>query len=110
MYEYSMLVKIMSANSTCFEVPKAFGVIGSSSSTFLIMERVRGCELEDYVVKLLFNDAEALKAFYMIEVALRELHTLNLDELRSCSLPSSNSEIKTEVVELAEKLLEVNKK
>jgi len=54
---------------------------------------------------LLYGNSDTVKIFYQLGKAVRELHNMNLDGLRSSSLPSSCSELKNEIVELSKRLV-----
>lgn len=104
-YEHNVLMKILSADPTTFLVPKVSKMVRSSDDTFLVMEYIRGHQLENFIVKfLLFKDPEALRTFQVNGRAIRELHTLNLNGLYNSSFPSSHSEIKAEITKLSKRL------
>jgi len=99
MYEYNLLMEISSSNSQRFSVPKPLSIIRIHGKTLLFMERVSGRSLDSYIFKaLLTRDLKVLRTFYRLGAALREFHELNLNGLRECQLPSSSSQVKTEII------------
>jgi aminoglycoside phosphotransferase len=104
-YEYEVLTKIALSDPVTFKVPKVYKLFKIQDNSALIMERIAGYYLENYILDfLLHNDPKAVRIFYLLGKAIRELHILDLDGLRSSFLPSSRSELKNKVVELSKKL------
>ena len=104
-YEYDVLSEIAHFNPTTFKVPRVFRLIKTRSRNALIMERVVGHNLDSYLWNFwLYNDPEAVRVFYRLGRAIRELHNLNLSGLRNSNLPSSCPELKHVITELTKKL------
>lgn len=105
-YEYEVLTKIVLSDPITFRVPKAFKLFKTQSYNALIMEYVIGRYLDNYILNfLLRSNLEAIRIFYLLGKAVRELHSLGLDGLHSSSLPSSRPKLKNEIVELSKKLV-----
>ncbi|MCR8486998.1 MAG: hypothetical protein NDP22_01110 [Crenarchaeota archaeon] len=74
-YEYNILKKITDAYPISFRVPKVFKVYSGSNGFLIIMERIKGAPLENYIIKyLLFGENKALKVFNGLGGALKETH------------------------------------
>ncbi|MEM1510722.1 MAG: phosphotransferase [Thermofilaceae archaeon] len=102
-YEYSVLRKIAESNPITFFVPKVYKIIVNSYQALLIMERLEGIPLTRFVTPL-YSESEAIKVFHGLGEALRELHFLDIGELRNLSIPSSTSEMISEIIKLSQKL------
>jgi hypothetical protein len=85
-----------------FRVPRVFKFIKTQNYNVLIMEYIASCHLDNYILDfLLRGNSYAVKIFYRLGKAVRELHSLNLNGLRNSPLPSSCSELKKEVTKLS---------
>ncbi|MEM1661095.1 MAG: hypothetical protein QXR17_08180 [Candidatus Bathyarchaeia archaeon] len=74
-YEYNILKKIADAYPISFRVPKVFKFYSDSNGFLIIMERIKGAPLENYIIKyLLFGENKALKVFNGLGGALKETH------------------------------------
>ncbi|MEM2294523.1 MAG: aminoglycoside phosphotransferase family protein [Nitrososphaerota archaeon] len=105
-YEYNVLEKITDAHPISFRVPKVFKVYRDSSGFLIIMEKVKGTPLENYIVRyLLFEENRALKVFNGLGKALRELHYSPLKGLRKGFFPNSYQEIKLEIFNISRRLV-----
>lgn len=105
MYEYTVLQGIATANPSAFLVPKVFRVNVSSRRSYIVMERIYGYSFQDLIIKfLLFRKSDAIRIFNDLGRALRELHYINIRNLRKCLLPDSLQKIKLEIHSLSEKL------
>lgn len=105
-YEYMVLRKIRRANPATFSVPNALGLIEKQKYTILVMEFVKGRELQDYIDRfILFKDRSVLWIFNSLGAALKELHNLGIDGLRDADFPMSGSEIREEIKKLSEKVV-----
>jgi len=104
-YEYDVLSEIAHFNPITFKVPRVFRLIRTRSRNALIMERIVGHNLDNYLWNFwLYNDLEAVRVFYRLGKAIRELHSLKLSSLRNSNLPSSCPELKHVITELTKKL------
>jgi len=105
-YEYNVLSEIAHSNPITFRAPRVVKLIRTQSTNALIMEHVTGRNLDSYLWDfLLYNDREAVKVFFRLGKAIRELHSFNLSGLRNSHFPSSCSELKDRIRELYKKLL-----
>jgi tRNA A-37 threonylcarbamoyl transferase component Bud32 len=105
-YEHDVLSKIALSKPITFKVPKIFNFLKTQSYAALIMEYILGRHLDNYIVNfLLYGNSNAVKIFYQLGKAVRELHNMNLSGLRNSSLPSSCSELKHEIAELSKVLV-----
>jgi hypothetical protein len=105
-YEHGVLSNIALSKPIIFKVPKIFKLLKTQSYSALIMEHIVGHRLDDYILDfLLYGNSDAVKIFYQLGKAVRELHIMNLDGLRNSSLPQSCSELKNEIVELSKRLV-----
>jgi tRNA A-37 threonylcarbamoyl transferase component Bud32 len=105
-YEYYVLSNIALSKPITFRAPKVFKLLKTQSHGALIMEYIAGYHLDDYILDfLLRGNSNAVKIFYRLGKAVKELHSMDLDGLRSSSLPSSCPELKDEIVELSKKLV-----
>jgi len=74
----------------------------------LLMEFVKDIPLRNFIEKFIFyNDFDAIKIFFRLGKALKELHSLNLESLHPCAYPSSLEALKLEIVKLAKILIEI---
>ncbi len=104
-YEYNILKKIADVYPISFRVPKVFKVYSGSNGFLMIMERIKGAPLENYIVKyLLFEEYKALKVFNGLGGALRELHYSPLEGLHNGFFPNSYQEIRLEISNMSRKL------
>lgn len=104
-YEYAMLRKIIDIHPANFLVPKVFKTYVNSSGFFIIMERIKGSYLKNYIVNyLLLRENKALEVFTDLGSALREFHRSPLEGLHPCSLPNSCRKVKLEISMLSERL------
>jgi tRNA A-37 threonylcarbamoyl transferase component Bud32 len=105
-YECSVLSNIALSKPITFRVPRVFKLLKTQSHSALIMEHIAGHRLDNYILDfLLCSNSDAVKIFYRLGKAVKELHNMGLDGLRSSPLPSSCSELKDEVVELSKRLV-----
>jgi tRNA A-37 threonylcarbamoyl transferase component Bud32 len=105
-YEYNVLSNIALFKPIAFKVPKVFKLLKIRGRSTLIMEYIAGRHLDKYILNfLLCGNSDAVKIFYRLGKAVKELHNLGLDGLRGSSLPSSCSELKNEIVELSKRLV-----
>ncbi|MEM3714451.1 MAG: hypothetical protein QXF82_05830 [Nitrososphaeria archaeon] len=85
-YEYTVLKKIADMYSVNFLVPKVFKINNYSNGAFIIMERIKGTPLKNYVIDyLLFIENKVLKVFNGLRRALKELYHSSLEGLHSGS-------------------------
>ena len=104
-YEYNVLKKIAESYPVSFRAPKVFKVYSDSNGFLIIMERIKGTLLENYIVKyLLFGENKALKVFNGLGGALRELHYSPLEGLHNGFFPNSYQEIRLEISNISRKL------
>ena len=83
-YECNVLKKVADAHPLSFLVPKVFKIYSGSNGSFIIMERIKGTPLENYVINyLLFKENKALKVFNGLGRALKELYHSSLEGLHS---------------------------
>jgi len=109
MYEWHVLSNISRARSSLLRVPGVFRVIRIGNSCAIIMEFMRGIPLRKFIEKFIFyNDFDAIKIFFRLGKALKELHSLNLESLHPCTYPSSLETLKREIVKLAKILIELD--
>jgi tRNA A-37 threonylcarbamoyl transferase component Bud32 len=105
-YEHGVLSNIALSKPITFKVPKIFKLLKTQNYAALIMEYIVGLRLDNYIVNfLLYGNSDAVKIFYQLGKAVRELHNMNLSGLRNSSLPSSCSELKHEIAELSKGLV-----
>jgi len=105
-YEYGVLSEVALSNSITFKVPKVFKLLNIRAHSALIMEYVTGHNLDNYISDfLLHRSSDAVRIFYRLRRAIRELHDLNLSGLHNSRLPSSCPELKQGIVELSKKLI-----
>jgi len=105
-YEHRVLSNIALSKPVTFRIPKVFKLLKTQSHSALIMEYIAGYNLDKYILNfLLCGNSNAVKIFYRLGKAVKELHNLGLDDLRGSSLPSSCSELKDEIVELSKRLV-----
>ena len=105
-YECGALLEIGLSNSIIFKVPKVFKLLKIGAHSALIMEYVAGRNLGNYILDfLLHKNSDAVRIFYRLGRAIRELHNLNLSGLHNSRLPSSCPELKQGIVELSKKLV-----
>jgi serine/threonine protein kinase len=105
-YEHGVLSNIALSKPITFKVPKIFKLLKTQSYSALIMEYIVGHRLDNYILDfLLYSNLHAIKIFYQLGKTVRELHNMNLDGLRSSSLPLSCSELKNKIVELSKRLI-----
>jgi Ser/Thr protein kinase RdoA (MazF antagonist) len=70
------------------------------------MEYVAGRRLDNYILDfLLYNNLDAVRIFYWLGKAVRELHNLDIGGLRNSFFPLSRFELKDEIVKLSKKLV-----
>jgi tRNA A-37 threonylcarbamoyl transferase component Bud32 len=106
LYEYQVLLNIYKHKPILFKVPKVFKLLKIRGHSTLIMEYIAGRHLDKYILDfLLCGNSNAVKIFYRLGKAVKELHNLDLDGLRGSSLPSSCSELKDEIIELSKRLV-----
>jgi len=107
LYEWHVLSSISSARPSLFRVPDVFRVARIGGSCSIIMEFVKGIPLESFIKKfVLYNDFNAIKIFFRLGKALKELHNLSLKSLHPCAYPSSPEALKLEIVKLTKILVE----
>jgi tRNA A-37 threonylcarbamoyl transferase component Bud32 len=105
-YEYNVLSNIALSKPIKFRVPRVFKFLKTQNYNALIMEYIAGRHLDNYILDfLLRGNSYAVKIFYRLGKAVRELHSLNLNGLRNSALPSSCSELKKEVTKLSRSLV-----
>jgi len=105
-YEYSVLSNIALSKPVTFRVPRVFKLFKTQSCSTLIMEYVAGRRLDNYILDfLLRGNSDTFKIFYRLGKAVRELHNIDLDGLRSSLLPSSCSELRDEIAKLSKRLV-----
>ncbi|MEM2352414.1 MAG: aminoglycoside phosphotransferase family protein [Thermoproteota archaeon] len=108
-YEYAVLGKIAAANPTIFLVPKVFKMSTGSGHSSIVMERIEGNPLQNFIMNfLLFKESEALKILNGLGKALRELHYINLKGLHNGVFPNSLRKIKLEIFNLSRTLGALN--
>ncbi|MEM1785871.1 MAG: aminoglycoside phosphotransferase family protein [Candidatus Bathyarchaeia archaeon] len=108
-YEYAVLREIAAANPITFLVPKVFKMSTGSGHSFIVMKRIEGTPLQNFIMNfLLFKESEALKIFNGLGKALRELHYVNLKGLHNGSFPNSLQKIKLEISNLSRTLVALN--
>jgi tRNA A-37 threonylcarbamoyl transferase component Bud32 len=101
-YECSVLSNIALSKPITFRVPKVFKLLKAQSHSALIMEYIAGYHLDNYILNfLLCGNSDAVKIFYQLGKAVKELHNLDLHGLRNSFLPSSSHKLKNEVIELS---------
>jgi len=104
LYEYQMLLEIYRHKPTEFRVPRAFKLLKTSKRNIIIMEHIKGSSLDTYILNfILKHDLKAIKIFYKIGKAVRELHYLPLSGLRKTSLPFSYLKLVDETIKLAKR-------
>ncbi|MEM4489499.1 MAG: aminoglycoside phosphotransferase family protein [Desulfurococcaceae archaeon] len=104
-YEYNVLKKIADTHPIGFRVPRVFKAYRNSSGFLMIMERIKGTSLDNYIVKyLLFGEDKALEVFNGLGRALRELHYSPLKDLRNGFFPNSHQKIRLEISNTSRKL------
>jgi hypothetical protein len=105
-YEYNVLSNIDLSKPIKFRVPRVFKFLKTQNYNALIMEYIAGRHLDNYILDfLLRGNSYAVKIFYLLGKAVRELHSLNLNGFRNSPLPSSCSELKKEVTKLSSSLV-----
>ena len=105
-YECSMLSSIALSKPITFRVPKVFKLLKIQGRSALIMEYIAGHRLDKYILDfLLCGNSNAVKIFYRLGKAVKELHNLDLEGLRGSSLPSSCPKLKDEIIELSKRLV-----
>lgn len=98
-YEYYVLTHIINVNPINFQVPKVFKITRIPNGAFIVMEYIRGRSFESYIMEyILARNPKVLLISYLLGKAIKELHMLNLGELRSIPLASSESKFKLEIV------------
>jgi hypothetical protein len=105
-YEFKVLSQIKIMNPKTFAVPRPLKLTKISGLATLAMENIRGQSLEKVVnYVLLSSNKDALRVFYELGEAFRELHNLQLKGLNESNLPSSWRDLKTEIAKKSRRIL-----
>jgi tRNA A-37 threonylcarbamoyl transferase component Bud32 len=89
-----------------FRVPRVFKFFKTQNYNALIMEYIAGRHLDNYILDfLLRGNSDTVKIFYRLGEAVKELHNMNLNDLRNSPFPSSYSELKREITKLSRSLV-----
>jgi tRNA A-37 threonylcarbamoyl transferase component Bud32 len=105
-YEYSVLSNIALYGPITFKVPRIFRFLKTQSYNLLIMEYVAGRRLDNHILDFLLRGSpDAVKIFYRLGKAVKELHNMNLSGLSNSPFPRSSSELKEEIARLSRRLV-----
>jgi len=104
-YEYNVLKEIKRVNSQTFTVPKPLKLIEKPTQSILVMEHIKGHELQFYIDRfLLFKDMSTLQTINSLGNAFREFHSLSLNGLRDSTLPTTDTELRAEIASLSDEI------
>lgn len=104
-HEFNMLKNIWDSRPFSFSVPRVFKIYSNSNCYFIIMEKIDGIPLENYILSfILFRNESSLRVFNDLGKALRELHYSLLEDSCKGILPNSYQKIRLGISSISEKL------